>query len=210
MNDSKLLSAKKPKSNTNQISETPEVELLSESPSPNPSPSLPCSPPVSLLQSYLLDRLQAPSSCDPPPVSPSLTKTDHKCLISPLTTPDAPSHSLPVVPVPNGHLYTSSQSPDPGKVSVIKSILTSRKVGSPEPQQTNKKLIALLTSPLSSQKVLSKDPSEKEDQDCSSGYTSPQDKLHSLSLSPSAMSRPLPELIPLNGLGPPPTDIEDK
>ena len=230
MTCSKLLSAKKPKSKSeddreclmNQIPETPEVELLSVSPSPSQSPSncLP-SPPVSLLQSYLLDRLSAPSSGDPPvSMSPSVTKTDHKCLISRppltthnaprslLTTHDAPSHSLPVVPVPS--LYTSSQTSDPGKVSVIKSILTSRKVGSQaQPQQTNKKLIALLTSPLSSQKVLSKDPSEKAAQD-SSSYTSPQEKLHSLSLSPSVMSRPLPELIPINGLGPPPTDIEDQ
>ena len=222
------LSAKKPKSNQN-IDDPPEVEVLpSESPSPSsspllmspnqPSPDIPLthqeSP--SLLQSYLLERLKAPLAS----AGPTMTKTEQKCLISrPPLTPSSPtvdtlgpSHSLPVSPVPGpASLYSSSQTPGPGKVSVIRSILNSRSKADSPPQQSNKKLIALLTAPLSSQKkVLSKDPRQNEKEAKKPSYTSPQGNLHSLSLSPSQTSRPLPELIPINVFGQPQTDNKDR
>ena len=221
MNDLTFSPVKKPKS-TPSKDDPPEVEvLLSESPSPSTSPtlmspSLPSSQPPSLLQSYLLDRLKAPLES----ISPPLTKTDH-CLISPDApgSPDSPliidtgpSHSLPVLPAPSpASVYTSSQTqdPGPGKVSVIRSILNSRKVCSPQ-HQSNKKLIALLTAPLSSQKCLSQDPSQNQKETQKTSYTSPQTSLHSLSLSPSQASRPLPELIPINVFGQPQTDTEDR
>ena len=258
------LSAKKPKSNQTK-DDHPEVEvLLSESPSPSSSPLLmspnqppPQQEPPSLLQSYLLERLKAPLASAS--ISPPLSKTEQKCLISgpPLTPGKAPrspiiatlgpSHSLPVTPVPShslpshslpshslpshslpshslpshslpvtpvpgpASLYTSSQTQGPGKVSVIRSILNSRSKADSPPQQSNKKLIALLTAPLASQKkVLSKDPCQNEKEAKKTSYTSPQANLHSLSLSPSQTSRPLPELIPINVFGQPQTDNKDR
>ena len=198
------------KAKMSQRNDSPEVEILSDSPSPSSTPSLlsptlsssdvpPLQEPSQRLQTYFLQRLNEPGPSVPssPPAAP-LSPSELIIDTSPSPAP-APSS-----------LYTSSQSLDPesGKVSVIKSNLNARKSPvSGTPQHSNKKLIALLTSnkvmPVSSLKA-SKDPCQKEenssDQTQTNSYTSPQDKMQSSSLSPTASFRPLPKLIPINRL----------